>query len=185
MDGHTGSTATPGWRGSQDLNPGPSPLLCRPSGSPHILTFWGTSGLLGTVPALKVHTFLPAPRVGLREKPGISPVCCLLSPPASPAGSRGVRRGTLPLGLGRGGGGVPGWVGVPLREPCSGPCPGFHILLFSMLPPMRACQGRAYLGVRPSPAWVSDKIRIKPRPRASDLHDRLGLGRGLTPAPPS
>lgn len=77
MDGHTGLQPPLAGMGSQGLNPGPSSFpLCRPLGSPHIMRFWGASRQAPRQP-LKAHTCLSAPRLGLREKPGISPVCLL------------------------------------------------------------------------------------------------------------
>lgn len=151
--------------GSRDLNPGPSPFpLCRPSGSPHVLRFWGTSGLSGTTPAPQ-GTHLPTcPQAGTEREAWDQPCVLPAVPPASPTGSGGCQRETLSLGGGP-------WVGgCALREPRPGPCPGFHVLLlFSMLPPTRAYQAGRADGVRPSPACrirCLMKICTKPCPGA-------------------
>lgn len=168
MDGHTGLQPPLAGAGSQDLNPGPSPFpLCRPSGSPHILTFWGTSGLLGTMPAPQ-GTQLPTCPQGGTEREAWDQSCV---PPAEPLplllAVGGVREEPFPWG---GGGGGPWLGGCAFREPCSGPCLGFHVLLLSMLPPMRAYQaGRAYLGSDPVLPGCLIRSASSPAPGPLDL----------------
>lgn len=165
MDGHTGLQPPLAGAGSQDLNPGPSPFpLCRPSGSPHILTFWGTSGLLGTMPAPQ-GTQLPTCPQGGTEREAWDQSCV---PPAEPLplllAVGGVREEPFPWG-GGGGGSLAGWVCLQRALfralPWVPRSPFVHAASDEGLP-----GGKGLLGVRPSPAWVSDKIRIKPCPRA-------------------